>query len=220
MTVSAPASTTSDVNVTSTPAASSASDAAVTSDRFLKLLVAQMRNQDPLNPMDNAQVTSQMAQINTVTGIDKLNATVQGLSGQFMQLQAMQGASLVGRDVIVAGNKLSVDAESGVAQGGFELANAADAVKVEILSASGAVVQTLNLGAEGAGLHSFDWAAGSATSTSGLTFRVTATAGGVATTVTPLMRDKVDAISTSGTSFNLELESSGTVSYNAVKAFN
>jgi len=220
MAVSAPASTTSDINVTSTPAPSAASDAAVTSDRFLRLLVAQMRNQDPLNPMDNAQVTSQMAQINTVTGIDKLNATVQSLSGQFMQMQALQGASLVGRDVIVAGNKLSVDAESGVGQGGFELAIAADAVKVEILGPSGAVVQTLNLGAEGAGLHSFDWPSGSASSTSGLTFRVSATSGGVATTVTPLMRDRVDAISTSGTSFNLELESSGTVPYSAVKAFN
>src|SRR5439155_26218822 len=120
--------TTSDVNVTSAPAPSAASDAAVTSDRFLKLLVAQMKNQDPLNPMDNAQVTSQMAQINTVTGIDKLNATVQGLSSQFVQLQAMQGASLVGRDVIVAGNKLSVDTEAGVGQGGFQLDNPADAV--------------------------------------------------------------------------------------------
>jgi flagellar basal-body rod modification protein FlgD len=220
MAVSAPTSTTSDVNVTSSPAAAAASDAGVTSDRFLKLLVAQMRNQDPLNPMDNAQVTSQMAQINTVTGIEKLNTTVQGLSGQFMQLQALQGASLVGRDVIVAGNKLSVDAASGVGQGGFEIANAADAVKVEILSASGAVVQTLNLGAQGAGLHSFDWPAGSATSSSGLTFRVSATSGGVATAETPLMRDRVDAISTSGTSFNLELESSGTVPYGAVKAFN
>ena len=93
------------------PAATSASDAGATSDRFLKLLVAQMQNQDPLNPMDNAQVTSQMAQINTVTGIEKLNTTVQGLSSQFMQLQALQGASLVGRDVIVAGNKLSVAGE-------------------------------------------------------------------------------------------------------------
>jgi flagellar basal-body rod modification protein FlgD len=220
MAVSAPASTTSDVAVNSTPAAASASDATVTSDRFLKLLVAQMQNQDPLNPMDNAQVTSQMAQINTVTGIDKLNATVQGLSSQFIQLQAMQGASLVGRDVIVAGNKLSVDDESAVGQGGFELANAADAVKVEILSPSGAVVQTLNLGAEGAGLHSFNWPSGTATSGSGLTFRVSATTGGVATPATALMRDKVDAISTTGTSFNLELESSGTVPYSAVKAFN
>jgi len=220
MAVSAPASTTNDVSVTSAPAVAATNDATVTSDRFLKLLVAQMQNQDPLNPMDNAQVTSQMAQINTVTGIDKLNATVQGLSTQFIQLQAMQGASLVGRDVIVAGNKLSIDAESGVGQGGFELANAADAVKVEILSPSGAVVQTLNLGAEGAGMHSFDWPAGAATNASALTFRVSATTGGVATAATALMRDRVDAISTSGTSFNLELESSGTVAYSAIKAFN
>ena len=163
MAVSAPTSTTSDVSVTSTPAVASTNDATVTSDRFLKLLVAQMQNQDPLSPMDNAQVTSQMAQINTVTGIDKLNTTVQGLSSQFMQLQAVQGASLVGRDVIVAGNKLSIDADAGVGQGGFELASAADAVKVEILGPSGAVVQTLNLGAEGAGVHSFDWPSGAAT---------------------------------------------------------
>jgi len=220
MAVSATTSTTSDVNVTSTPAASAASDASVTSDRFLKLLVAQMQNQDPLNPMDNAEVTSQMAQINTVTGIDQLNTTVQGLSSQFMQMQAMQGASLVGRDVIVAGNTLSIDETNSVGQGGFQLDNPADAVKVEILSPSGAVVQTLNLGAEGAGMHSFDWPSGSATAASGLTFRVTATTGGVSTPVTALMRDRVDAVSTSGTTFNLELENSGTVPYTAIKAFN
>ena len=220
MGVSATTSTTNDVTVTSQAAASSAADATVTADRFLKLLVAQMKNQDPLNPMDNAQVTSQMAQINTVTGIDKLNTTVQGLSSQFMQLQAVQGASLVGRDVVVPGNKLSIDETAAVGQGGFELTGAADAVKVEILSPSGAVVQTLNLGAEGAGVHSFNWPSGTATSASGLTFRVSATSGGVATTATALMRDRVDAISVSGTTFNLELDSSGTVPYSAVKAFN
>src|SRR6186713_3264793 len=123
---------TSDVYVASSPAASAASDATMTSDRFLKLLVAQMKNQDPLNPMDNAQVTSQMAQINTVTGIDKLNTTVQGLSTQFMQLQAVQGASLVGRDVVVPGNTLQID--DGTGEGGFELAGPADQVKVEILA--------------------------------------------------------------------------------------
>ena len=220
MAVSAPSTTSNDVYVTSAPAAAKGDDATVTSDRFLKLLVAQMRNQDPLSPMDNAQVTSQMAQINTVTGIDKLNTTVQGLSSQFMQMQAVQGASLVGRDVIVAGNRLSIDPAAGIGQGGFELANAADQVKVEILSPSGAVVQTLNLGAESAGVHSFDWPSGTATSGSGLTFRVSASTGGVATAVTPLMRDRVDAISTTGTTFNLELESSGTVPYSRVKAFN
>jgi len=220
MAVSAPTSTTNDVTVSSTPAATAAADTTVTADRFLKLLVAQMQNQDPLSPMDNAQVTSQMAQINTVTGIDKLNTTVQGLSSQFMQLQAVQGASLVGRDVIVPGNKLSIDETAAVGQGGFELANAADAVKVEILSPSGAVVQTLNLGAAGAGVHSFNWPSGTATAGSGLTFRVSATSGGVATAATALMRDRVDAVSTTGTTFNLELASSGTVPYSTVRAFN
>ena len=63
-------------------AASAASGTASTngtgesSDRFLKLLVAQLKNQDPLNPLDNAQVTSQMAQISTVQGIEKLNGTM------------------------------------------------------------------------------------------------------------------------------------------------
>ena len=221
MTVGATTSSTSnDVTVTSQTSALAGTDTTITADRFLKLLVAQMKNQDPLNPMDNAQVTSQMAQINTVTGIDKLNTTVQGLSSQFMQLQAVQGASLVGRDVIVPGNKLSIDETSGIGQGGFELTGAADAVKVDILSPSGAVVQTLNLGAESAGVHSFDWPANGATAASGLTFRVSATTGGVATTATALMRDRVDAISVSGTTFNLELDSSGTVPYSSVKAFN
>ncbi len=187
-------------------------------DRFLKLLVAQMQNQDPLNPMDNAQVTSQMAQINTVNGIEKLNTTVQGLAGQFAQLQALQGASLVGRDVVVPGNLLDIN--EGVGQGGYELAGPADAVKVEVLAPSGQVVETLNLGAQGSGLHSFDWIAGSATNDSALRFRVTATTGGVNSTATALMRDKVDAVTTTGTGFNLELEHAGSVGYSSVRAFN
>jgi flagellar basal-body rod modification protein FlgD len=189
-------------------------------DRFLKLLVAQMQNQDPLNPMDNAQVTSQMAQINTVTGIEKLNTTVQGLSSQFAQLQALQGASLVGRDVIVPGNMIDIDPETAVGQGGFELTSAADSVTVEVLSASGQVVETLNLGAQSAGMHSFNWNAGTATNDSGLRFRVTSRLGSVNTTATALMRDTVDAISTSGTGFNLQLARTGTVAYSDVKAFN
>jgi flagellar basal-body rod modification protein FlgD len=187
-------------------------------DRFLKLLVAQMQNQDPLSPMDNAQVTSQMAQINTVSGIEKLNQTVQGLNGQFVQMQALQGATLVGRDVIVPGNQLSI--ADGTAQGGFDLAGPADAVKVEILGASGQVIDTLNVGAQSSGLHGFDWPAGSATEASGLRFRVTATSGATSGTSTALMRDRIDAVATGGDSLTLELARSGAVPYASVKAFN
>jgi len=193
-------------------------DATATSDRFLKLLVAQMQNQDPLSPMDNAQVTSQMAQINTVSGIEKLNRTVEGLSSQFAQLQAVQGASLVGHDVVVPGNTLQI--ADGIGQGGFELAGPADHVKVEVLSPSGQVVDTMNLGAETSGIHSFEWKAGSATNDSALRFRVTATSGSVNTAAPTLIRDRVDAVTTAGNVFSLELANSGTVPYSAVKAFN
>ena len=199
-------------------AATAASDATATSDRFLKLLVAQMQNQDPLNPMDNAQVTTQMAQINTVSGIDKLNTTVQGLQNQFVQMQALQGASLVGRDVVVPGKKL--DIANAVGQGGFELASPADAVKVEVLSSAGQVIDTLNLGAQASGMNGFSWPAGTKTNADNLTFRVTATKGTADVAATTLMRDKVDAVSTSGTTLNLELQNSGTVAYSDVKAFN
>ena len=203
---------------TSAAASLASSSDAGSADRFLKLLVTQMQNQDPLNPMDNAQVTSQMAQINTVTGIARLNETVQGLTTQFVQMQALQGAALVGRDVVVPGNKL--DIADGVGQGGFELVSAADAVKVEVLNAGGHVIDTLQLGAQTAGRHSFDWDASKAGTDTNLTFRITATSGATTLTSTALMRDKVDAVSTSGDTLMLELDKSGSTPYASIKAFN
>ena len=216
MTVNATSSTAA----TSTPAASSiasASDAG-SQDRFLKLLVTQLQNQDPLSPMDNAELTSQIAQINTVSGIATLNTSVQQLSSQFLQMQSLQGAALVGKNVIVPGNKL--DIANAVGQGGFELTSAADAVKVEVLSPAGRVLDTLNMGAQGSGMHSFDWPAGSYDNTSRLSFRVTATSGATPLTSTALMRDTVNAVSTSGGTLQLELQNAGTVDYGTVRAIN
>jgi flagellar basal-body rod modification protein FlgD len=204
--------------VNSTPAVAAADDPSASSDRFLKLLVAQMQNQDPLNPMDNAQVTTQMAQISTVNGIQKLNTTVEGLNTNFMQMQALQGAALVGRDVIVPGNRM--DIADGVGQGGFELTSAADTVKVEVLNAGGHVIDTLNLGAQSAGRHSFDWDASKSGTDTNLTFRITAMSGAATLSSTSLMRDRVTAVSTSGDSLTLDLERSGEVPYAKVKAFN
>ena len=208
----------------STSAGSAASpstkaDEAGSQDRFLKLLVTQLKNQDPLSPMDNAQLTSQIAQINTVTGIATLNTSVQGLSNQFLQMQTLQGASLVGKNVIVPGNRLDIAA--GVGQGGFELTSAADAVKVEVLSPAGKVIDTLNLGAQSSGVHGFDWPASAGyDATSKLTFRVTASSGSTALASTALMRDKVNAVSTAGNALTLELEKAGTVAYSTVVAIN
>ena len=187
-------------------------------DRFLKLLVTQMQNQDPLNPMDNAQITSQMAQINTVNGIEKLNTTVEGLNGQFVQMQTMTGASLVGRHITLQGDKMSVEAGKGV--GGFDLSGTADRVKVEVLSPAGRVVETLDLGAQTAGRHAFNWTATTVPDGAPYRFRVIATAGAAAVPSTSLMRDRVEAVNTDGTSLVLETRNNGPVAYRDIKAFN
>jgi flagellar basal-body rod modification protein FlgD len=189
-------------------------------DRFLKLLVAQMQNQDPLNPMDNAQVTSQMAQIQSVNGLDKLNRSVEGLGSQFAQMSALQGASLVGRDVIVPGNRLVTNDEN-LVQGGFELNGPADSVKVEVLNAGGHVIDTIDLNAQSAGRHGFEWTppAGVDPAT-GDRFRVVAKNGAANVGFTPLMRDRVDAVVAGGDTLTLELRNSGSVPYDQIRAFN
>jgi len=202
-------------------AASSAitsTSAAGTQTQFLKLLTTQLQNQDPLSPMDNAQLTSQIAQINTVSGIATLNTSVQGLSSQFLQMQTLQGAALVGKNVIVPGNKL--DIADGVGQGGFELTSAADAVKVEVVNAAGKVIDTVNLGAQSSGVHSFDWTAANYDNSANLTFKVTASSGATTLTSTALMRDKVNAVSASGSTLQLQLQRAGTVDYSTVVAIN
>ncbi|MBC7482170.1 MAG: flagellar hook assembly protein FlgD [Rhizobacter sp.] len=218
MSVTATTSSTTSSTAAGAAASITSANEAGSQGRFLELLVTQLKNQDPLSPMDNAQLTSQIAQINTVSGIATLNTSVQTLSSQFLQMQSLQGASLVGKDVIVVGNKLDIAA--GVGQGGFEIATAADAVKVEVMSPAGRVVDTLNLGAQNSGMHSFDWASGTYDANSGLTFRVTASSGTTALSSTALMRDKVEAVSTSGNDLMLELHSAGTVAYSTVKAIN
>lgn len=193
------------------------SDSNATSDRFLKLLVAQMKNQDPLNPMDNAQVTSQMAQINTVNGIEKLNTAMQAMASQMAQSQVLQSASLVGRDVVVPGDQLAFDAD-GTARGAFELNSSADSVKVEILDSSGLVKDTVDLGKLESGTHDFDWPASAAMAAAGGSFRITAKlASGTPVNVTPLMRDRVDAVSAQGDSITLNLANKGRTAYADVR---
>lgn len=126
-----------------------------TQNRFLALLTAQLKNQDPLNPLDNAQVTSQLAQISTVDGIERLNKTLQTLLDSSAGTQTLQAAALVGRSVLVPGAALTLN--QGVGLAGVELSGPADNVTATIKDANGLVVRTLNLGGLAAGVHGFAW---------------------------------------------------------------
>ena len=191
--------------------------AADMSEQFLKLLVTQLKNQDPLNPVDNAQMTSQMAQISTVGGIQSLNTSITGLNTSVLQMQALQGAALVGRDVMLPGKLLSV--VDGAVSGNFEVSAAADQVRIDVLNASGVTVDSLNLGAQTAGQHSFNWPAGRGVGQAdGYSFKVSASNGAQSVGSTALMHDTVRAISTTGSTLTLELARSGKVPYTAITA--
>ena len=124
-------------------------------ERFMTLLVTQMKNQDPLNPMDNAQVTSQLAQLSTVTGIDKLNNTLESLIGSVQSSQSMQASSMINRVVLTEGNNLDLfEGESVLA---IDLPTTADKVKVTIKDANGATVREMNLGKQSVGLMEINW---------------------------------------------------------------
>lgn len=149
------------INNTSAAGASGAGTDSVTKktedpqDRFLKLLVTQMKNQDPLNPLDNAQVTSQIAQISTVNGIERLNVAIQGMGDNMLAAQSMQASAMIGRGVLAEGDRMELTSAGAIA--GIELAGPADKVIVSIYAASGEKVDAVDLGRQQAGLGTFAW---------------------------------------------------------------
>ncbi len=169
------------LNKGATTSATTASASQEMSDRFLKLLVTQLKNQDPMNPMENAELTSQLAQMSTVEGISKLNTTLAEMS---RTSQMVQGASLVGRSVLAEGSNLELTASGAV--GGINLDSMADSVKVTVTDASGNTVRVLDLGKQDGGLVRFVWdgkdTAGSLLANGSYRFKATATADGLPVT--------------------------------------
>ncbi|MCC6922949.1 MAG: flagellar hook assembly protein FlgD [Nitrosomonas sp.] len=166
-------------------------------ERFLKLLVTQMKNQNPLNPLDNAEITSQLAQISTVTGIDKLNNTLEKFLSGIEDSQVMEAAQLIGHKALVPGNDLSL--ENNAALAGFELPQAVDQLSVTILDNSGIAVRTLELGAQSSGTNTFLWdgitSSGTQAINGNYTFSASAKQGDQEITVKPLSLGLVKSVS-------------------------
>ncbi|WP_051710120.1 flagellar hook assembly protein FlgD [Andreprevotia chitinilytica] len=164
MTTSAPSSTSFDytsLNKTNSTSSSStsAADSAVSSqqDTFMKLLVKQLQSQDPMNPMDNAQFTSQMAQINTVTQLQKLNASTNNLLTAFSSSQGLQASGLIGKSVLSSGNKLEFGGQNTTVGGQVTVPAGTTAVQVNIVSSTGEVVDKAVLTPNGATSIPVSW---------------------------------------------------------------
>ena len=125
-------------------------------DKFMTLLVTQLQNQDPLNPMDNAQMTSQLAQLQTVTGVNKLNTTLESLKSSYQSSESLQATNLIGHGVLVEGNGVTLSKSQAIM--GVELGTAADKVQIVVTDPkTGKDVATMDLGAQEAGIVPVAW---------------------------------------------------------------
>jgi flagellar basal-body rod modification protein FlgD len=147
-----------DLLATVNPKKNTVADGSVEADtnKFLTLLVTQLKNQDPMNPLDNAQITSQLAQLSTVTGVNKLNTTLESLKASYQSSEAMAATNMIGHGVLVEGNDVQLSGGKGIM--GVDLATPADSVKLIVTDpTTGKDVQTIDMGAQQAGTTPIAW---------------------------------------------------------------
>ncbi|CCP02865.1 Basal-body rod modification protein flgD [Erwinia amylovora Ea644] len=199
---------------------SSDSSAADLQNNFLTLLVTQLKNQDPTNPMDNAQLTTQLAQINTLSGVEKLNTTLGSISGQITSGQSLQASTLIGHGVMVDGTQI-LAGSSTTTPFGVELAQASTSTTATITDASGKVVETIDLGVQTAGVHTFQWngkASDGTTAADGkYTVAISASNGSGQLVAQPLSYALVSGVSSNSGGAVLDLGTMGTTTLEKVR---
>jgi flagellar basal-body rod modification protein FlgD len=187
---------------------------------FLKLMTAQMRNQDPFDPVDNTQMVAQMAQFSSLAGITEMSSTLKAIADKLGATSASEAMAYVGRTVLTAGDTAYARTTGGIA-GAIELDAAATDVTVSIMDASGQILHSRSLGPQEAGTITYDWdgkdLTGADAGTGPFTVRVAAQNAGKAVPVTGLVWAPVEAVSTAGGAPVLTIPGLGSVPVTAVR---
>lgn len=204
------------INGSSTKATTSTADDM--QNRFLNLLITQLKNQDPLNPTDANQMTAQLSQISTVSGIEKLNASMEKLLGSYSGTQNMQAAAMIGKTVLTAGTGLVLGSDGAV--GGINLVEAADNVTISIRDAAGKLVQTQKLGAQPEGTLNFVWDGksdtGAALPPGQYSFSAEATRGDSKIDVSTLEAGMINAVTFGKDGMSMQLANNKSVVYSQI----
>ncbi|MBI5491399.1 MAG: hypothetical protein HY893_00540 [Deltaproteobacteria bacterium] len=149
------------VGAVSTPGTSSTASTsagvndAMGKDSFLKLLVTQLQNQDPLNPTDNTQFVAQLAQFSSLEGITNLNTSMDSVSKGMASLESYNSAGLVGRVVKAGGNQFGFAGSPVVF--GYDLANTAASTSINVYDGAGRAVKNITMGPAQGGYYEVNW---------------------------------------------------------------
>lgn len=189
-------------------------------NEFLELLVAQLNNQNPLEPQENGEFIGQLAQFSTVEGVEKLNSSMETILSGYQSSQALQASSLVGRKVIVPTDKAVVDT-SETFKASLILPTSSSNVYVNVYDDAGAVVNRINMGPQEAGNVSFMWdgkdASGNTLPPGTYKFEAQATYNGETKGLYTLLPANVDSVTLGGNELLLNLAGLGSVPLSQVQ---
>ncbi len=190
-------------------------------DDFLRLMTEQLKNQDPMKPMDSTAFLGQLAQFSTVSGIQSLNTSFGSLSSSLNSNQALQAAGLVGERVLVPSDTGTL-AATGSLDGAVDVPTGTGDVSVDVVDAAGTTLRTMDLGVQPQGLAHFSWdgtdATGARAPAGGYTLRAHANVGGKAQSLSALAVGRVDSVTLNGTDgLVLNLAGMSPVAFNQVR---
>jgi flagellar basal-body rod modification protein FlgD len=202
---------------------SSASGVTLGGTDFLTLMLAQLQNQDPTSPVDSNEFLSQLASLSEVQGINQLNNSFTSLSNSMVSSQALQASSLLGHQALVASSTATLSKAGGTVTGAVSVPQTSSSVVLNITNSAGVLVDSINLGAQSAGLADFTWngqTSSGSTAPAG-TYNLNAQVSGVSggTAISTLVSGTVDSVTMgSGTTgLTLNVAGLGSVPFSSVQ---
>ncbi len=195
--------TTATATQTATASSSSTADLSQTLGQkdFLKLMVAQIQNQDPFAPMENGDFIGQMAQFSSVDGINKISTSMESMTAAFSHGQSLQAATLVGRQV-VAPSSAAILTDGKPAVGEINLTESVASLMVDIKNDAGDLVRSIDMGPQVQGTVPFNWDGkdnnGNQLFAGNYQVSASAVIGGEQKNFSTMMSVKVDSVSLSG----------------------
>jgi flagellar basal-body rod modification protein FlgD len=189
-------------------------------NEFMQLMLAQLKNQDPMHAMDPSQFLGQLAQFGTVTGIQGLQTAFSTFSDSMRASQVLDGATMVGRDVLVASDTATLGAQGDV-KGAIDVPEGATSVQLNVRDSAGQLVRSVTVPAS-AGFSEFSWDGvandGSRAPAGEYTLEAVATANGQSASLETLLSGHVSSVTIdSSNGLNLNTSNLGTFSLSQVR---
>lgn len=188
-------------------------------EQFLELMTTQLKNQDPFKPLESGEFLGQLAQFGTVAGLSQLNESFDSLATSLSSDQALQASNLVGRSVLVE-SSLGYLPAGGRMSGALEVDGRATGVRVQILSASGELVRSIDLGTQ-SGTVNFVWGgetdAGDVAPPGTYQIQAQAVGGGGERALPTLINAFVNSVAVGRQGLDLNLRGIGDLSFDAVR---